>query len=200
VVVRDGARLRIAFQGERGSFSDEAIQQLFGSDAQRLPCREFADVTAAIASDVADCGVLPIENSIVGPITGARAAIAATAGLHVLAETVVAVHHCLLGLPTTTVTQVTRVVSHPVALQQCQHFFSAHRQFTVQSFYDTAGAAMHVAAVADPSLAAVASHRAAILYNLHVLRADIEDRADNETRFVALCKRAVSAVSGTQLR
>ena len=86
----DRARLRIAFQGELGSFSDEAIQQLYGSDAQRLPYRDFADVTASVASGVADRAVLPIENTMAGSIAGAHDAIAAMSGLFVVAETVVA--------------------------------------------------------------------------------------------------------------
>ena len=93
----DRARLRIAFQGEIGSFSDEAIQQLWGGDVQRLPYRDFADVTASVAAGVADRGVLPIENTMAGSIAGAHDALSAMPGLHVVAETVVAVHHCLLG-------------------------------------------------------------------------------------------------------
>ena len=97
----DDRRLRIALQGELGSFSDEAIQQLWGSDVERLAYRDFADVTTAVASGVADRGVLPIENTIVGSIVGAHDAVNALPGLYAIAETVVAVHHCLLGASNT---------------------------------------------------------------------------------------------------
>ena len=99
--------LRIAFQGEAGSFSDEALQQLWGSEAERLPYRDFADVTAAVAAGVADRGVLPIENTIVGSIAASHDAINAMPSLFAVAETVVAVHHCLLAAHTTTFGAIT---------------------------------------------------------------------------------------------
>jgi prephenate dehydratase len=184
--VNDDKRLRIALQGELGSFSDEAIQQLWGGDVERLAYRDFADVTTAVASGVADRGVLPIENTIVGSIPAAHDAINALPGLYAVAETVVAVHHCLLAAPTTTFERITTVLSHPVALAQCGRFFAEHAQLEVHPVYDTAGAAMDVSKIADPSIAAVASRRAASHYDLAILKADIEDRPDNQTRFLAI--------------
>lgn len=194
------ARLRIAFQGELGSFSDEAIQQLYGGDVQRLPYRDFADVTASVAAGVADRGVLPIENTMAGSIAGAHDAISAMEGLHVVAETVVAVHHCLLATPGTTFEQITTVLCHPVALAQCQLFFAENPQLEVHPSYDTAGAAMDVSKVADPAFAAVASRRAAMHYDLQVLRSDIEDRADNQTRFLTLSRAPMPLPDGTPAR
>jgi prephenate dehydratase/chorismate mutase/prephenate dehydratase len=194
------ARLRVAFQGELGSFSDEAIQQLYGGDVQRLPYRDFADVTASVAAGIADRGVLPIENTMAGSIAGAHDAISAMDGLHVVAETVVAVHHCLLAAPSTTFEQITSVLCHPVALAQCQKFFAEHPQLEVHPSYDTAGAAMDVSKVADPAFAAVASRRAALHYNLQILRTDIEDRPDNQTRFLALSRAPMPLPDGTPAR
>jgi prephenate dehydratase len=141
--------LRIALQGELGSFSDEAIQQLWGSDAERLPYRDFADVTAAVAAGIADRGILPIENTIVGSIAGSHDAISAMPGLFAVAETVVPVHHCLLAAPGVTLDTLSTVLSHPVALAQCGRFFASQPQLQVQAVYDTAGAAMDVSRVAD---------------------------------------------------
>lgn len=196
----DRARLRIAFQGELGSFSDEAIQQLYGGDVQRLPYRDFADVTASVASGVADRGVLPIENTMAGSIAGAHDAISAMENLHVVGETVVAVHHCLLAAPSTTFDQITTVLCHPIALAQCQKFFAEHPQLEVHPSYDTAGAAMDVSKVADPAFAAVASRRAALHYSLQILRSDIEDRADNQTRFLAFSRAPMPLPDGTPVR
>lgn len=198
--MKDRARLRVAFQGELGSFSDEAIQQLYGGDVQRLPYRDFADVTASVAAGVADRGVLPIENTMAGSIAGAHDAISAMPGLHVVAETVVAVHHCLLGPPNTTFEHITTVLCHPVALAQCQQFFGENPQLEVHPSYDTAGAAMDVSKVADPAFAAVASRRAALHYDLQVLRSDIEDRADNQTRFLTLSRAPMPLPDGTPAR
>jgi prephenate dehydratase len=194
------ARLRIAFQGELGSFSDEAIQQLYGGDVQRLPYRDFADVTASVVAGVADRGVLPIENTMAGSIAGAHDAISAMEGLYVVGETVVAVHHCLLAPPSTTFEQITTVLCHPVALAQCQKFFAEHPQLEVHPSYDTAGAAMDVSRVADPAFAAVASRRAALHYDLQILRSDIEDRPDNQTRFLTLSRAPMPLPNGTPAR
>jgi prephenate dehydratase/chorismate mutase/prephenate dehydratase len=198
--VRKQARLRVAFQGELGSFSDEAIQQLWGGDVERVPYRDFADVTASVASGIADIGVLPIENTIVGSIAGTHDAISAMPGLFAVAETVVAVHHCLLATPGTDFGQLTTVLSHPVALAQCGRFFAEYPQLEVHAVYDTAGAAMDVSRVADPTMAAVASVRAAQHYGLQVLRADIEDRNDNQTRFLAIARAAEPLPAGTPAR
>jgi prephenate dehydratase len=194
------ARLRIAFQGELGSFSDEAIQQLWGGDVDRLPYRDFADVTASVAAGIADRGVLPIENTIVGSIAASHDAISAMPGLFAIAETVVAVHHCLLATPGITFDQLTTVLSHPVALAQCREFFAEHPQLEVHAVYDTAGAAMDISKVAEPTMAAVASRRAALHYGLDVIRADIEDRPDNQTRFLGVARAPSPLPAGTPAR
>ena len=186
--MNERARLRIAFQGELGSFSDEAIQQLWSGDVSRLPYRDFADVTASVAAGVADRGVLPFENTMAGSIAGAHDALSAMLGLHVVAETVVSVHHCLLGAPGTKFENIRTVLCHPVATVQCARFFAENPQLEVHPSYDTAGAAMDVSKIADPAFAAVASRRAALHYDLSILRPDIEDRADNQTRFLGLAR------------
>lgn len=193
------SRLRVALQGELGSFSDEAIQQLWG-DAERLPYRDFADVTASVAAGIADRGVLPIENTIVGSISRSHDAISAMSGIFAVAETVVAVHHCLLVSPGVSLDSVTTVLSHPVALEQCGQFFAEHPQLEVHAVYDTAGAAMDISKVADPTMAAVASRSAARHYNLDVLHADIEDRPDNQTRFLAISRATQPLSAGTPAR
>ena len=191
---------RVALQGELGSFSDEAIQQLWGEEAERLPYRDFADVTAAVAAGIADRGVLPIENTIVGSIAGSHDALSDLAGFHAVAETVVAVHHCILAAPGTPFDGITSVLSHPVALAQCGRFFAEQPQIQVHAVYDTAGAAMDVSRIADPTVAAVASRRAAAHYGLEVVRADLEDRPDNQTRFIAIAREAVPIERGTPAR
>lgn len=193
-------RMRVAFQGEIGSFSDDAIQQLWGSGVDRVPSRDFADVTSAVASGAAELGLLPIENTIVGSVAGSHDAIAAVPDLFVVAETIVAVHHCLLVAPGTKFEQVTTVLSHPVALAQCGRFFGQNPRLEVHAVYDTAGAAMDVSRVADPTIAAVASRRAAAHYGLEVLRDRIEDRPDNQTRFLAIARAPEALPPGTPAR
>ena len=194
------APVRVAFQGELGAFSEEAIQQLWLGGAEPLPHRDFADVVLAVQSGAADRGVLPIENTIVGAISAAHDAIAASEHLHVVAETVVNVHHCLLGAPGSTFEGIKMVLSHPAALAQCGLFFAKHPRLELHPVYDTGGAALDVANVADPELSAIASRGAATRYKLSILMPDIEDRADNQTRFLVIARAPISLPTGTPAR
>jgi len=195
-----GSPARVAFQGELGAFSEEAIQQLWLGVAEPLPCRDFGDVIRAVESGAADRGVIPIENTILGGIAAAHDAIAAASDMFVIGETVVNVHHCLLGPPGATFDRVKMVLSHPVALAQCGRFFEANPRLEVHPAYDTGGAAMDVANVGDPEIAAVASRNAAHRYRLIVLAPDIEDRPDNQTRFLVLSRVPELPPLGTPAR
>ncbi len=192
--------VRVAFQGELGAFSEEAIQQVWCGDAEPLPYRDFSDVIHAVQTGTADCGVIPIENTIVGGISSAHDAITAAHDIHVTAETVVNVHHCLLGPPGATFDGVKMVLSHPVALAQCGDFFAKHPRLEVHAVYDTGGAALDVSNVADPEIAAVASRNAAQRYRLSVLMPDIEDRSDNQTRFLVIARTPETVPVGSAVR
>jgi prephenate dehydratase/chorismate mutase/prephenate dehydratase len=192
--------IRVAFQGELGAFSEEAIQQLWLGEAEPVPQRDFGDVINAVSKGSADRGVIPIENTIVGAIAAAHDAIAAAAELHVIAETVVNVHHNLLAAPGATFASVKGVFSHPVALAQCGAFFAKNKQFEVHPVYDTGGAALDVANICDPEYAAVASRAAARRYKLEVLAPNIEDRSDNQTRFLVVARQPADLPVGSPVR
>jgi len=194
------APLRVAFQGELGAFSEEAIQQLWGGNVVPVPQREFRDVVAALRNGDVDRAVLPVENTIVGSVQASHDAIDAFEQMHAIAETVVAVHLCLLGAPGGTLDQVTDVFSHPVALSQCGNFFLRYPRLDVHAVYDTAGAALDVSNLADPKFAAVASLNAARRYGLDVIAPDIEDRHDNQTRFIGFAREPMSLPVGTPAR
>lgn len=175
--------VRVAFQGTYGAFSEDAAHALLrGTPAETLPLPDFAGVRRAVTSAAAPRGVLPIENSIHGGVSGAYDVLA-HGDLAVLDEIVQPIRLCLLGVPGARAADIRRVISHPVALAQCDRFLGALGGAVVEAFYDTAGAAQHVAAAGDPSLAAVAGRVAAERYGLDVLAADIQDRDDNATRF-----------------
>ena len=177
---------RVAFQGELGAYSEEGIVRLWGEDAEPVPCREFLDVAQAVDRGDVELGLLPIENTLAGSVVGSYDALAACPSLHVVAETVVAIHHCVLGLRGATLEEVRAVESHPVALAQCGRWLRGRPALTVRAAYDTAGAARDVAGRADPTIAAIAGRPAAARYGLQILAADIEDRPDNQTRFLAI--------------
>lgn len=178
---------RVAFQGEAGAHSELAIQQHFGA-VQAIPCREFAGALAAVREGAADRALLPLENSLVGPIPGVHELL--EAGDFVIeTEFWYAVHHCLLALTDAAAEQLRSVLSHPVALAQCTKLFVRNPELSPLTWYDTAGAARHIAHTGDPTLAAIASEAAAQRYGLRVVERNVEDRADNATRFVVLSAR-----------
>ena len=191
---------RVAFQGELGAFSEEAIGRLWPESATPVPMREFLDVARAVERGEVEFGLLPIENTLAGSVVGSYDALTACESLHVVAETVVAIHHCVLGVRGARLESLRSVESHPVALAQCGRFLREHPQIEVRAAYDTAGAARDVAARGDPCAAAIAGRAAAAHYDLDVLAADIEDRPDNQTRFLAVARAAAALAPETPAR
>lgn len=185
-----GARrgLRVAFQGELGAYGEEAVRLFFGPGAEPVPSREFRDVGAAVKSKSVDFGALPIENTLAGGV-GPSLDVLSDADLEVMGEVVVPIHHCVLGVPGATLDSVRSVLSHPVALAQCERFFADHAQIRAVATYDTAGAALEVRRLGQTDTAAVASREAAERYGLAILAADVEDRPDNQTRFLVVARR-----------
>jgi prephenate dehydratase len=181
------APARIAFQGELGAFSEAAIRNV-EPRATPIPCREFIDVARAVESGEADSGMLPIENTLAGSVVGSYDALTACESLHVIAETVVEIHHCVLGLRGSALDALATVESHPVALAQCTRWLRAHPSILVRAAYDTAGAARDIAARGDARAAAIAGRGAGERYDLDILAANIEDRSDNQTRFLMVAR------------
>jgi prephenate dehydratase len=190
----------VAYQQDLSAFGEEALQQLWGGDADPVPLTDVADVAASVASGEASRGVLPIENTILGAVQASHDAIDSTPGIHAIAETVVNAHLCLLGPPGATLEQVQDVFCHPTALAQCGKFFRKNRRISVHSVYDTAASAADVRNLADPQYAVVASRMAGRSYELAVVTADIEDRPDNQTRFIAFAAEPQSLPVGTPAR
>jgi prephenate dehydratase len=187
------APVRVAFQGELGAYSDEALRRFFGEAAEPVPCRDFDGVGERVTAGTADYGLLPIENSLAGSVVGSYDVLAAR-DLRVFGEIVSPIHHCLLGLPGAGRDGLRRVLSHPVALAQCTRFFRDHAAVDAVSYYDTAGAARAVAMQADPGVGAIASRLSAARYGLEVLASDIEDRPDNQTRFLVVARPGAAPV------
>ncbi len=177
--------MRVAFQGERGSFSEEAATGVFGAEFLPVPCREFRDVGAALANDEADYAVLPVENSIAGSVLPSYDVLAAATS-PVIAEITRPIRHFVMAKAGTKLADVQRVLSHPVALAQCSSFFLMHPDIEAVAAYDTAGAAKDVSKSDVAGIAAIAAQTAASLYGLEIIAHDVQDRADNQTRFFVL--------------
>lgn len=178
----------VAFQGEVGAFSEDAIEKFFGPETVvNLPQNSFDDVVASLVNGRADYGILPVENVIAGAIVDAERAINGS-GLRTVGEVSIPIRQCLLGVKHSRLSDVSRVVSHPAALAQCREFLSAHNEIEAFAVDDTAGAARQVARDGDRSVSAIASRRAAIIYGLDVLAEGIQDDVENKTRFVVLVR------------
>jgi prephenate dehydratase len=174
-----------AFQGEYGAFGEAAVAALW-PQAEPIPLRTVADVARAVACGDADAGVLPVENTVAGTVVASYDALVATPTLHVIAESILRIHQCLLGCPGATLDDIEVVESHPVALAQCGAFLATLPHLHQQVASDTAGAARAVAESRDRRRAAIASEHAARRYGLVVLADHVEDRPDNQTRFLAI--------------
>jgi prephenate dehydratase len=197
---RDPRHPRVAFQGELGAFSEQGVRQLWPDAAEPVPMREFIDVARAVERGDVELGLLPIENTLAGSVIGTYDALFACDSLHVVAETVVPIHHCVLALPGTTLDTLRTVASHPVALAQCERFLRDHPHIAASAVYDTAGAAREVAARGDPTAAAIAGRPAADRYGLEIVAANVEDRPDNQTRFLAIARSSLPLAAGTPAR
>jgi prephenate dehydratase/chorismate mutase/prephenate dehydratase len=173
----------VAFQGERGANSEDAIVGRFGTTPV-LPCRTFAAVFAAVEDGTARAGLVPIENSLAGSITDTYDLLRASP-LIIAGEVLHPVVHCLVALPGQTLDQITEVLSHPQALAQCDVFLKEHGLEPVAA-NDTAGSARLVRDRGMRGTAAISSRRAAALYGLEVLAESVQTSRDNVTRFYVI--------------
>lgn len=176
----------VAFQGERGAYSESAVYQFFGSTVQVKPCRDFKDVFESIKKQEVEAGVVPVENSIEGSVNQ-NYDLFFNYDLKVCGEVIVKVAHCLIANPGTSIDQIKIVYSHPQALAQCRSFLEKSKWELIPA-YDTAGSVKLIKEKKLTNAAAIASERAAELYGMQILSRDIADNKENYTRFFVLSK------------
>ncbi len=179
----DAARPRVAFQGARGAFSEQAAWRLAGAH-RPLPRRTLAAALAALADGEADAAVVPVHNRIAGPVPGAAALLRRHRGLVAARIWLPVVQHLVL-LPGARLAALRSVASHPVALAQCGRFLRARPGLRALPAWDTAGSVADMKAAGDPTRAAIAGARTARLYGMR-LGPRVDDRPDNATCFVLL--------------
>ena len=179
------ASRKIAFQGERGAFSQEAARQLLGPRVDVLPCPRFEDLFLCLKDGRASGAVVPIENTLAGSVHENYDHLV-NYEFPIVAETSVRIVHNLIALKGVKFSQIRRVFSHPVALNQCLDFFARNPQIERVPFYDTAGSIKMLAEEGLADAAGIASSVAAEIYGAHVLRRSIESDRQNFTRFFLL--------------
>jgi prephenate dehydratase len=180
-----GITIPVGYQGEAGAYSERAVRRLFPSP-KTLPYPSVHRVFEAVEIGAVAFGVVPLENSHAGSINESYDLLVRH-GVQIVAETIVRISHSLLALPGTPLEDVRTVYSHPQALDQCSEFLDSLRVERI-AVHDTAGAARILAEGKQTAAAAIASAEAGELYELAVLASDIEDRADNSTKFVAISR------------
>ncbi|MFN4229553.1 prephenate dehydratase [Parvibaculum sp.] len=175
----------IAFQGEPGANSHIACREAF-PNMMDLPCDTFEDVFAAVNEGRARLAMIAIENSLAGRVADVHHLIPGT-GLYIVGEHFLPVRHQLLGLRGAKLEDIKTVHSHVHALGQCRRVI---RELGLKAVVaaDTAGAARQIAEAGDKSQAALASTLAASIYDLDILRANVEDAEHNTTRFIIMAK------------
>ncbi len=176
---------RVAFQGAPGAFSHEACAALRPWD-QAVGFDTFRQALDAVESGDCDCALIPVENAIVGRVEPA-ATLVEQSGLHRVTEVWRPIRLALMAVDGARLSDLKTVESHPVALAQCQPQIAALKLAQVEAF-DTAGAARAVAEAEDRTRAALAPPPAAEIYGLSILRNDMQEMAENRTRFVLLCR------------
>ncbi|MGB0062880.1 MAG: prephenate dehydratase [Terracidiphilus sp.] len=182
--------MKIAIQGDPGAFSHEAALKLVAG-AEIVPCALSAEVFRVLDAGEADAAAIPIENSLAGSVLD-HFDLLLKHDVKVVRETLLRIRHNLIAMRDTTVEQIERVYSHPVALAQCRRFIAAHPQMKAIGFYDTAGSVKQLVEQDDRHAAAIASEAAAAQYGAEILARDIEDDPENYTRFF-LVKRSAQA-------
>lgn len=186
--VSDGSRLRVAYQGVRGAYSEAAAHKAY-PNCEAVPCEQFESAFEAVENWVVDRAVLPIENSLGGSIHR-NYDLLLRHQLHIVGEVKFAVRHCLLANPGVQLEDLERVLSHSQALAQCEITLNKWGLIK-ESVDDTAGAAKFVALHDLKDTAAVASSAAALIYGLNILAENIQDDSDNITRFLMLAREPI---------
>jgi len=177
---------RVAFQGERGAYSELAVIHFFPNSTP-IPVRSFQEVIETLLSGMCDYAVVPIENSIEGSVNEVYDLLLQT-NLYIVGETYQRINHCLITIKGNDLGSLREVYSHPQALAQCRHYLNEKKLASIP-VYDTAGAVKMIKEGQNRRAAAIASKRAAEIYGMEILDVGIEDRKSNFTRFYVLSRQ-----------
>ncbi|EEI92093.1 prephenate dehydratase [Sphingobacterium spiritivorum ATCC 33300] len=182
--------LKIAIQGAKASFHEEAAFKYFGNDIEIVECDSFKKTCDILKQRKADYVVMAIENSIAGSILQ-NYNLLRDYRFHIVGEVYLHIQQHLLALPGVKLADIKIVESHPIAIRQCDAFLEDHPHFLVKEFTDTAAAAKKIADEKLTTTAAIAGELAAKLYGLEIIERRIETNKKNATRFLILADEVV---------
>jgi prephenate dehydratase len=185
--------MKVAIQGELGAFSHEAANRMLPR-CTVVPCARSAEVFDRIENGSVGAAVIPIENTLAGTVAE-HADLLVARDVFIQAEYLLRIAHNVIAAPGVKISALRKVLSHPVALDQCRDFFRKHPKIEPVPFYDTAGSVKHVIANRLKDSAGIAGRQAAREYSGKILQAGIEDDKRNFTRFFLIRKFALDAVA-----
>lgn len=189
---------RVAFLGERGTFSEEAAKKLLGENCETISRPTFEELFTAIDEGVADYILAPFENSLVGSVHRCHDLLL-DSNLSITAEIILPISHFLIGCVGSSLESVKTVESHPAALAQCERFFAANPHIKRLATNDTASSVRRVVEKGDVSRAAIAGKHAADIYKGAILKEHLEDHAENYTRFILLTQNPEISEQGRKI-
>ncbi|MGI8410725.1 MAG: prephenate dehydratase [Pyrinomonadaceae bacterium] len=189
---------RVAFLGERGTFSEEAALGILGEDCQTVSFPTFEDLFRAIDEGKADYILTPLENSLVGSVHRCYDLLLKSP-LNIVAEIILPISHFLIACPEAAFETIQTVESHPAALAQCERFFAAYPNLRSIAADDTAGSVRRAVESGDVTRAAIGGKRTAKIYGGKILREHIEDHAENYTRFALLSLTSNNTNRGSKI-
>lgn len=197
-VMRLSGTSRVAFLGDRGTFSEEAALGILGDDCRTVSCRTFEDLFTAIDLGKADLILAPLENSLIGSVHRC-VDLLLDSSLHIIADVILPVSHYLVACEGATMDTIRTVESHPAALAQCRRFFAAYPHLEVVPADDTAGSVRRAVESGDVTRAGIGGRRTAEIYGGKILREHLEDNSENYTRFALLSPQPDEATTGSKI-
>lgn len=189
---------RVAFLGDRGTFSEEAALGILGEDCEAVSFPTFEDLFTAMEVGKADLILAPLENSLIGSVHRC-VDLLLDSSLHIIADVILPVSHYLVACPDATMETIRTVESHPAALAQCRRFFAAYPQLESVPADDTAGSVRRAVESGDVTRAGIGGKRTAEIYGGKILREHLEDNSENYTRFALLSPSADDHASGGKM-
>jgi 3-deoxy-7-phosphoheptulonate synthase len=191
-VSAEKGQIRVAFQGEPGAFSENALLRYFPDSVQSLPLQEFRDVFESVLTGKSAYGITPIENTLTGSIHQNYDLLLQYPDIRIVGEKTIRIIHNLIGLPDAQLKDIRRVYSHPQGLSQCSRFLDSYPQWEKIPFYDTAGSIAFIAKEGKKENAGIASSEAARVHKMKVLKEGIETDSRNYTRFVIIAREELA--------